>query len=100
MEKESTNTVFLVSTRRMIRETDKAYVFATKRSQNCEYFTIPKVLEKKSPTVSIDNATIKINEYGAFRNAYRIEIRTWFARMLNLQKIKDQMSSTDFKIEE
>ena len=100
MEQKETNRnfVFLIAKRRLVRENDKSFSFATTRGQNCHYFNIHKPGMEKSGTVSMESDIIRVNEHGASRAAYRVEIRRWFARLLDMDRIEGMMSKTDIKI--
>lgn len=99
MEKESTeNTVFLIAQRRLVRETDTAFTFANKRAKTARYITIPKPKQPKSAVISITNSNIKVNNHGATRPAYRVEVRPWFGRLMDLESINEDMMDSDFNI--
>ena len=94
MEKScSGDYTFLISKRRLIKETDKSYVFVTSRSRLSETIVIPK---NEKTLVSIEEGSIEINDE-ARRKAFKIVIKSWFAEVSNIRSKGELMSSSDFR---
>jgi len=95
METElSGKSTFYLAERRLVRETSQSYVFATSRSRNCEYITIPK---DNKAVISVDKDSIRINEV-AVRKAFKIEVKTWFFDMINIVEKAKMMTPGDVRI--
>jgi len=89
------NYTFLISKRRRTHESKGAIVFKTSSSRKGNTFTIPTPNGISTPTISIEEVDVPINER-ATKEYYKIVIPHWFAEMVNIEKRGAEISKGDF----